>query len=148
MRTKKEQDPAQAQLTLYYQLHEDKLPVTNPEHASQLFMHFARYHKHIDGWYVIFLDRKKRFMCWHCLENFIDIPAISADIAGFAKIIKARHVIMARLDSGKNSTVGYLDICWIASMLKCCGERHIELDDYMVVTEKGWCSYQDGEFIE
>jgi len=87
-------------------------------------------------------------MCWHTLENFLDIPVISADIAGFAKIVNARHIIMARLDGGRNPTVGYIDICWIASMLKACDENHIELNDYIVVTESSWCSYQDGEFVE
>jgi hypothetical protein len=138
----------QAQLTLCYELYKEKLPVTNSKQASELFLQFAKSINNIDGWYIILLDKKKRFMCWHNLENFCDIPVNCHDIACFAKILKAKHIIMARLESGKNSRIGYLDICWIAEMLKYCEQKCIIFDDYLVITEKGWCSYDERLAIE
>lgn len=141
------QDPTHAQLTLNYNLHEEKLQIGTSDHASELFLQFARSTGRTDGWYAIFLDRKKRFLCWYNVENFLDIPLAVTGIAGSAKIVGARHVVMARLDDGENPTVGYLDFCWIASLLEACGNRRVHLDDYLVVTERGWCSYRDGRFI-
>lgn len=148
MRITKENSLIQAQLTFYYRLYDEKLPVTSPAQASGLFLEFARANNLIDGWYVIFLDKKQNFRCWYNLENFSDVPEIAADIAGFAKLIHARQVIVARLDNGKNPKVGYLDICWIASLLENCREQNISLYDYQVVTENGWCSYQDENYTE
>lgn len=146
--TQKNQDPTQAQLILNYQLYEEKLPVTSSAQASALFLQFAKSIQSIDGWYVIFLDKKKRFLCWYNLDNFMDIPVITADIACAAKMVGARHVMMARLDNGKNPNIGYLDICWIAELTKCCEDRKVALEDYLVVTEKEWRSYKGDIWLE
>lgn len=148
MQQTKRQGPIRAQVTFYYELYEEKLKVKSTEDASRLFLQFARSINLMDGWYVIFLDKKQNFRCWYNLENFLDIPVIAADIAGFAKLIKARYIFMARLNQDYNPKIEYLDICWITALLEKCGEKHIQLIDYLVVTEENWCSYQQGTFIE
>ena len=133
---------------MYYKLYEGKLKVKTSEHASKLFLEFARSINQIDGWYVIFLDKDKRFLCWHHLDNFCETDAIANDITSFAKRIDCRHIYMARLDSGRNCSLCHIDICWIASLHSFLLERNIILEDYLIISENKWCSYRDDKFID
>ena len=147
MQTKKNELTG-AELTKYYNLYEGQLTVKTSEHASRLFLEFARSINSTDGWYVIFLGKKKNFLCWQNLQNFCETDLIANDITSFAKSIGSKHIYMARLDSGRNCSLCYIDICWIASLHAFLLERNIKLDDYLIVSEQKWCSYRDDNFRE
>jgi hypothetical protein len=138
-------NPTAAELSISYQLHPDSLTIKDAKQAYELFLKLWECQAHQDGWYVLFLDQKEQFKCWHHLQNFMDIAASAKNIIGTAISINAKQVIVARMDLEDKAKLTHLDILWLIQLLKTGKKRGVVLKDYLVLALHDWCSYQDGE---